>query len=256
MGALEQFKLDGRAALVTGGGTGIGLGIARGLAEAGASVAVCGRTAATLDAAVEQIEALGARGLAVVADVTEPEDLTLAVERVVGAWGRLDIGVNNAGVNEWVDALEIDASGWDQVLDTNLKGVFLSCQAEAQAMIAGGGGSIVNVASMSAQIVNRPQPQAHYNASKAAVVQLTRSLAVEWAPHGIRVNSVSPGYTRTEMADAPHTRAAWPIWLRDTPLGRMAEVDDIQGAVIFLASDASGFVTGHDLVVDGGFTAL
>ena len=176
------------------------------------------------------------------------------IDRIVSAWGRLDIACNNAGVNNWVDAAGMSEEDWDWIYDTNVKGAFLCSQAEARVMIAAGRGSIINLASISAIITNRPQPQSHYNSSKAALVQLSKSLAAEWAPHGVRVNSLSPGYTRTEMADAPRTREAQPIWNRDTPLGRMAEVEELQGAAVFLASDASSYVTGHDLIVDGGFT--
>lgn len=254
MGILDQFKLDGKTALVTGGGTGIGRALAIGLAEAGADVAVSGRSSATIDAVKGEIESMGRRSLAIVADVRVKDDVDRTIDTIVEEWGRLDIGVNNAGVGQWVATGELTEDDWDTVLDTNLKGPYLCSQAQARVMIPQGHGKIINNASMSARIVNRPQNQMHYNTSKAGLVHMTRSLAAEWAPHGIYVNSLSPGYTRTEMADAPEKRQAHSIWVRDTPLGRMAEVEDMQGALIFLASDASNFVTGHDLVVDGGFT--
>ena len=254
MGVLDQFSLAGRTALVTGGGTGIGKALAVGFAEAGADVVVCGRTQATLDDAAAAIEDTGQRALALTADVTKADEVNALIDRIVDAWGRLDIACNNAGVNNWVDAAGMSEEDWDWIYDTNVKGAFLCSQAEARVMIAAGRGSIINLASISAIITNRPQPQSHYNSSKAALVQLSKSLAAEWAPHGVRVNSLSPGYTRTEMADAPRTREAQPIWNRDTPLGRMAEVEELQGAAVFLASDAASYVTGHDLIVDGGFT--
>lgn len=254
MGVLDRFSLTGRTALVTGGGTGIGKALAVGFAEAGADVAVCGRTQETLDDAAALIEATGRRALALTADVTKADEVNALIDRIVDAWGRLDIACNNAGVNNWVDAAGMSEEDWDWIYDTNVKGAFLCSQAEARVMIAAGRGSIINLASISAIITNRPQPQSHYNSSKAALVQLSKSLAAEWAPHGVRVNSLSPGYTLTEMADAPRTREAQPIWNRDTPLGRMAEVEEMQGAAVFLASDASSYVTGHDLIVDGGFT--
>ncbi len=254
MGILDQFKLDRKTALVTGGGTGIGKALAIALAEAGADVAVSGRSSATIDAVKSEIESIGRRSLAIVADVRIKADVDRTIDTIVEEWGRLDIGVNNAGVGQWMATDELTEDDWDTVLDTNLKGPYLCSQAQARVMISQGYGKIINNASMSARIVNRPQNQMPYNTSKAGLVHMTRSLAAEWAPHGIYVNSISPGYTRTEMADAPEKRAAHSIWTRDTPLGRMAEVDDMQGALIFLASDASNFVTGHDLVVDGGFT--
>ena len=217
-------------------------------------MAVCGRTQETLDSTAAAIEDTGQRALALTADVTKADEVNDLVDRIVDAWGRLDIACNNAGVNNWVDAAGMSEEDWDWIYDTNVKGAFLCSQAEARVMIAAGSGSIINLASISARITNRPQPQSHYNSSKAALVQLSKSMAAEWAPHGVRVNSLSPGYTRTEMADAPRTREAQPIWNRDTPLGRMAEVEELQGAAVFLASDAASYVTGHDLIVDGGFT--
>ena len=254
MGTLNLFNLSGLTVLVTGGGTGIGRGLAVGFAEAGASVAVCGRTQATLDDTAAAIEAAGQRALALTAEGTQADQITSVVDCIVKEWNQLDVACNNAGVNNWVDSVDLSETDWNWIYDTNVKGAFFSAQAEGRVMIAAGSGSIINLASMSARVTNRPQMQAHYNSSKAALVQLTKSLAAEWASSGVRVNSLSPGYTRTEMADAPRTREAQPIWTRDTPMGRMAEVDELRGPAVFLASQASSYVTGHDLVVDGGFT--
>jgi NAD(P)-dependent dehydrogenase (short-subunit alcohol dehydrogenase family) len=198
-----------------------------------------------------EVAALGRRSLALRVDVTEREAVQGMVRQVVEAWGRLDIGVNNAGIGRWANAEEMSEADWDAVVDLNLKGVFLCCQAEGQVMLQQGGGRIINTASMSASIVNRPQNQVAYNASKAAVVHLTKSMAAEWAPRGVRVNCISPGYTRTPLVD--QVAHLVPGWLADIPMGRMAETSDLQGALVFLAADASAYVTGHDLVVDGGF---
>jgi NAD(P)-dependent dehydrogenase (short-subunit alcohol dehydrogenase family) len=176
------------------------------------------------------------------------------VDAVVDAWGKLDIGVNNAGVCSHVAVDEMGEEEWDRVIDTNLKGPFLCSLAQARVMRPNKYGKIINTASISGHIVNRPQDQTHYNTSKAGLIHLTKSLAAEWAADGIYVNSISPGYIRTEMADTPEIAKMHPIWLRDTPVGRLGEVEDLQGALIFLASDTSNFVTGCDLIVDGGFT--
>ena len=164
---------------------------------------MCGRTQATLDDTAAAIEATGQRALALTADVTKADEVNTLIDQIVSAWGRLDIACNNAGVNNWVEAAEMSEEDWDWIYDTNVKGAFLCSQAEGRAMMAAGSGSIINLASISARITNRPQPQSHYNSSKAALVQLSKSMAAEWAAHGVRVNSLSPGYTRTEMADAP-----------------------------------------------------
>ncbi|MGI5916385.1 MAG: SDR family NAD(P)-dependent oxidoreductase [Anaerolineae bacterium] len=252
MSILDRFSLQGRTALVTGSGQGIGRAFALALAEAGASVAVVDINPTTARAVAAEIEALGARSLALHVDVTQKEQVHRMVNDVLDAWGKLDIGVNNAGMGNWADAEAMSEADWDRVLDLNLKAVFLCCQAEGQVMLRQGYGKIINTASMSAHIVNRPQNQVAYNASKAGVVHLTRSMAAEWASRGVRVNSISPGYTRTSLVD--QVARLIPGWVRDIPMGRMAETEDLQGAVVFLASAASDYVTGHDLVVDGGFT--
>ena len=253
MGILERFSLEGKTAVVTGGGTGIGRGFALALAEAGADVAVAGRTAATIEAVAAEIEALGRKALAIPTDVTVGEQVNAMVDAVVDAWGQLDIGVNNAGTGGHIPAEDIDEDEWARVLDTNLKGPFLCSQAEARVMRPRGYGKIINNASMSGSIVNRSHEQTHYNASKAALIHLTKSLAAEWAPFGINVNSISPGYTMAGGAGSDRMAAMHDDWRRDTPLGRLGEVEDLQGAVVFLASDASTFVTGLDLIVDGGY---
>lgn len=255
MGVLDRFSLVDKNALVTGAGSGIGRALAVALAEAGADVALVGRRQDPLAETAAAIEGLGRRALVLPADVTQKSEVDGFVGEIVARWDRLDIAVNNAGVGEHAATLDTSEAGWDWVIDTNLKGPFLCMQAEARVMIPAGGGKIINNASMSGSIVNRPQWQAHYNTSKAGLIHLTRSLAAEWIPHGIYVNALSPGYITTDMADNPRIREqCQPIWLRDTPIGRMGSVEDLQGAVIYLASAASNFTVGLDLVVDGGFT--
>ena len=255
MGILERFSLAGKTSLVTGGGTGIGRAIATGLAEAGADVALIGRRREPLEETAAAVRGLGRRTLVLPADVRSKEAVDHFVDAIVSAWGRLDVAVNNAGIAAHTDTLDASETAWDEMIDTNLKGPFLCMQAEARVMIAGGGGKIINNASMSGSIVNRPQWQAAYNTSKAGLIHLTRSVAAEWITNGVYVNALSPGYIVTEMADNPHIREnLQPTWLRDTPIARMGTVEDLQGAVIYLASDASNFTVGLDMIVDGGYT--
>jgi len=252
MAILDRFSLAGRTAMVTGGGQGIGRALAIALAEAGADVAILDLNPETAEQVADEIRALGRRSLAIRADVTKRDQVSSAVQSVIDAWGSLIVGVNNAGIGRWADAESMSESDWDAVIAVNLKGVFNCAQSEGRTMLAQGYGKIINTASMSATVVNRPQNQVAYNASKAGVVQLTRSLAAEWASRGVRVNSISPGYTRTALVD--QVADLVPGWLEDIPMGRMAEVTDLQGAVVYLASEASDYVTGHDLIIDGGFT--
>jgi len=252
MGILDRFSLAGRTSLVTGAGQGIGHAYAMALAEAGADVAVVDINPETASVAAAEVAERGVRSLALTIDVRDSDQASAMVEAVVSAWGRLDIGVNNAGIGGWADAETMPEEDWDRVVAVNLRGVFLCAQAEGRAMLEQGYGKIINTGSMSAHIVNRPQNQVAYNASKAGVVHLTRSMAAEWAARGVRVNSISPGYTRTALVG--QVAHLVPGWLKDIPMGRMAEVTDLQGAVVYLASEASDYVTGHDLVVDGGHT--
>lgn len=250
-----SFRLDGRPAVVTGAASGIGRAIAVGLAEYGAPVVCVDRSEDGLAGVVEDIAAAGGRARAAVADVTDSGALTEAVGVAVGAYGPLRLAVNCAGIANAAPAEEMPAEQWDQVVEINLSGVFRSCQAQARAMLDAGGGAIVNIASMSGSIANRGLQQAHYNASKAGVVHLSRSLAMEWCARGIRVNSLSPGYTATPMNTRPEVADQARVFAAETPMGRMAAVTEMVGPAIFLLSDAASFCTGIDLVVDGGFTS-
>jgi len=251
-GILERFSLKGRTAFVTGAARGIGCGIARGLAEAGARVALVDRDGEAARGAARELAAEGLECLALEADVTRKDQVEAAVETILGRWGRLDIAVNNAGICHNAPSAELAEQDWDRVLAVDLKAVFLCAQAAGRRMIAQGSGSIINIASMSAQVVNFPQPQAAYNAAKAGVVQLTRSLAAEWAPHGVRVNSISPGYVNTSLLEPG--KSLQPQWLERTPQKRLGEPWEIGAAAVYLASEAARFCTGTDLVVDGGYT--
>lgn len=246
------FDLSGSSAFVTGAASGIGQRIAIGLAEAGATVGCVDREPAALEATVERISALGRRAVALAADVTDEQAVEEAVARHERDLGPLDVAVNAAGIANAAPTTEMGVEQWQRVIDVNLTGVFLCCRAQARAMLPHGRGSIVNVASISGSIVNRGLLQVHYNASKAAVIQLTRTLAVEWAAGGLRVNALSPGYTATAMNLRSEVADRAEQFARDTPLGRMATVGEMVGPALFLASQASAFCTGIDLVVDGG----
>lgn len=248
-----DFGLDGEVALVTGASSGIGQSIALALGRAGVAVGCGARNATRCAETVDRIRDAGGRAIAVEWDVTDPAQATAAVDAVEQAFGPLGLAVNNAGVGAGTPALELTPGQWQAVVDTNLTGVFFSCQAEARAMRAHGRGAIVNIASISATIANRNLTQAQYNASKAAVVHLTKSLAVEWAPLGLRVNAVSPGYTLTPMNRRPEVADLVAEFADTTPLGRLAEPEEIAGPVLFLLGPAAGYITGVDLLVDGGY---
>ena len=256
MGILDRFLLAGKTAVVTGAGKGLGQGMALALAEAGADVAIVEIDMPSAEAAAAEIRKLGRRALTIKADVTLPEEVEAMVGSVVQEWGRLDILVSNAGYAQPLSALEMPVQDWDRLLAVDLKGVFLCCRAAAPPMIKQGGGKIINIASMSAFHVNRDADYCHYNAAKAGVVMLTKSLAVEWARHRICVNSISPGYFRTPgnaaRSDNPAIRA---IRVDQGVIKRYGQAyQDLGGAVVYLASDASNFTTGCNLVVDGGYS--
>ncbi len=253
MPVMDRFSMRGRTAVVTGSTRGLGRAFARALAEAGADVVVVGRDAAAAAEVEAELAGLGARSVTVLADVTVRADLERVLARTVETFGRADVLVNNAGTCIHKPALEVTDEEWREVMGVNVDGLWMASQVFGRHMIESGGGSIVNVGSMSASIVNRPQWQPAYNASKAAVHHLTRSLAAEWAPSGVRVNAIAPGYMRTDMApvDEPRFRR---YWIEDTPQQRAGEPDELGPAVVFLASDASSFMTGSVLTIDGGYS--
>ncbi|MFW6388253.1 MAG: SDR family NAD(P)-dependent oxidoreductase [bacterium] len=259
MTILERFRLDGSTALVTGGGQGIGRSFCHALAEAGARVAVVDIDTTLAEKAAEELKNAGHEAMPIAADVTDEKQVASMVRTVVDAWGTLTIAVNNAGVGMWSDAMEMPYEQWRKVLNLNLDAVYLCSREAAKAMAEQSYGKIINTASMSAHISNTPQKQSAYNASKAGVLHLTRSLAAEWAPHGIRVNSISPGYTKTalveQLLETPEGKSMLPKWLEKIPLGRMANTEDLQGAVCYLAAPVSDYMTGADMLIDGGYCA-
>ncbi len=238
---------------MTGAASGIGRAIAAGVAASGAAVGCFDLPGEGLDGIDAEIRAAGGRSIALAGDVTDDEALAAAVHRTERELGNLGLAVNCAGIADAAPAEEMSRAQWQRVVDVDYTGVFLSCQAEGRVMLGHGGGSIVNIASMSGRIVNRGLDQVHYNSAKAAVIHLSKSLAMEWADRGIRVNAISPGYTATPMNTRPEVAEQVRRFEADTPLGRMAEVAELVGPAVFLLSDAASFCTGVDLVVDGGF---
>ncbi|HET6507832.1 MAG TPA: SDR family NAD(P)-dependent oxidoreductase [Baekduia sp.] len=252
---LERFRLDGRRALVTGAGQGIGRAFAHALGEAGARVAVIDLDRRRAEAVAAELSAKGIDALAIEADVSREDAAERYVGHVVDRWGGLEIAVNNAGVNRNSAAESTPIAEWDEVFAINARAVFLGCQAAGRIMLEAGYGKIVNTASMASILVPHPQKQAAYNAAKASVVQLTRTLAAEWADRGVSVNCISPGIIRTALIE--ESEALRPLvseWLTQIPAGRLGEVRDLQAAVVFLACEGSDYVTGHNLVVEGGQT--
>jgi NAD(P)-dependent dehydrogenase (short-subunit alcohol dehydrogenase family) len=252
-GVLDRFALSGKTALVTGGNRGLGKAFAVALAQAGASVAFSGRDAGRNAAVVAEAAGAGLTLHQIAADVTDDAAVEAMTAEAVDTLGGLNILVNNAGICYHAPAFEVTDEQWADVFDLNVRALWKCSLAAARQMTDRGGGSIVNIGSISGLIVNRPQWQPAYNASKAAVHQLTKSLAAEWAPAGIRVNAVAPGYVKTDMApvDRPEFNRHW---LEDAPQQRYALPAEIAPAVVFLASDAAAFVTGSVLVIDGGYT--
>lgn len=254
LNAPALFNLSDQVALVTGAGSGIGQRIAQGFAQVGADVACLDRREDDgLKETQALIEAAGRKALLITADVTDKAAVADAVARSKRDLGPLSVALNAAGIANANPAEEMELDQWQTMMDINLTGLFLSCQAEAKAMLARGKGSIINIASMSGVIVNRGLKQVHYNTSKAGVIHLTKSLAMEWVDRGIRVNAISPGYTATPMNTRPEMVHQTKLFEEQTPMGRMASVDEMVGPAIFLASDASSYCTGVDLLVDGGF---
>jgi NAD(P)-dependent dehydrogenase (short-subunit alcohol dehydrogenase family) len=253
---LDKFRLDGRVAVVTGAGQGIGLAIAEALSEAGAAVVIADRDAKVADAGRARLAANGHVADVAIVDVTDSHGVTDFADRLVARHGRVDILVNNAGIaRSETPAETVTDEHWLNVLDVNLNGTFWCCRAFGKHMLAAGAGAIVNLGSMSGFIVNKPQAQSYYNASKAAVHHLTKSLAAEWGARGVRVNAVAPTYIETPLnAFVKNDPAMYDAWVGGTPMARLGRVDEIASVVLFLASDAASLMTGSVVVVDGGYT--
>jgi NAD(P)-dependent dehydrogenase (short-subunit alcohol dehydrogenase family) len=253
MSTSANFDLTGKFALVTGASRGLGKSFALTLARAGAEVAVTSRTLASLEDTKKQIEALGRRCVPLVLDVRDQASITAAVAEAHGALSRIDILVNNAGCNIRKPALEVSWEDWNTILDTNLRGPFFVAQAVARNMVKQGGGRIINIGSVTS--VAGYAGLGPYGASRGGIKQLTMSLAADWGPHGITVNCLAPGWFKTSQNAVMYEDADWVKYLSDKiPLRRPGATDDLDGALVFLASEASRYVSGQTLLVDGGIT--
>jgi sorbose reductase len=253
MSVLDLFGLHGKRALVTGASSGIGKKVAEAYLQAGAQVAIAARRSEVLENVAGELASTGGRVVPICCDVTQPDQVTRMLDQVTTELGGIDIAVCNAGIVNVNGMLEMSLEEFQTIQDTNVTGVFLTAQAAARAMVRqGNGGIIINTASMSGHIINIPQQVGHYCASKAAVIHLTKAMAVEFAPHKIRVNSVSPGYILTELVEplAEYHR----LWEPKIPLGRMGRPEELAGLYVYLASEASSYMTGSDVVIDGGYT--
>ena len=258
MGIIEKMRLDEKKGFVTGGARGIGKSTATAFAEAGADVAIIDVDFAEAEKTAANIaRETGRKVIAIKTDCTDPKQVDDMVLQVTKELGGLDFCHNNAGICINAPAEEMTFEQWNKVINVNLNGIFLTDIAAGKYMLAHGGGSIINTASMSAHIVNVPQPQCAYNASKAAVIQLTKSLAIEWARRGVRVNSLSPGYIGTELTlNSPTLIPLIEKWNEMAPLGRMGRPEELAAICVYLAGDASSFTTGADFVIDGAFTCF
>jgi NAD(P)-dependent dehydrogenase (short-subunit alcohol dehydrogenase family) len=252
---LDKFSLAGQVGIVTGGGQGLGKVFCHAFADVGADVVVAEINPETGPVTAEEIRAKGRRASFVQTDVRERESVQAMVDQTLAEFGKIDFLMNNAGVNRLGNAEEATEEDWRDLFDVNLNGLFFCCQAVGQHMIERRDGRIINIASMSGLIVNRPQPQSSYNASKAAVIHLTKSLAAEWAQYNIRVNAIAPGYMATAMAKPFFDNPEYgDVWIDAIPMKRPGEPEELGPIAVFLASEASSYVTGTVVVVDGGYT--
>jgi NAD(P)-dependent dehydrogenase (short-subunit alcohol dehydrogenase family) len=253
---LEKFRLDRKTALVTGGGQGIGLACAEALAEAGARVVIADRDGGIAKAGCESLKAKGLNTETVIMDVTDSGQVGEVADKLVSQYGAVDILVNNAGIaRSETPAETVTDEHWLNVIDVNLNGTFWCCRAFGTHMLAAKSGAIVNIGSMSGFIVNKPQEQCYYNASKASVHHLTKSLAAEWGARGVRVNAVAPTYVETPLnAFVKNNPPMFNAWIGGTPMARLGQVDEVASVVLFLASEAASLMTGSIVLVDGGYT--
>jgi NAD(P)-dependent dehydrogenase (short-subunit alcohol dehydrogenase family) len=251
----KLFDLTGRVAIVSGGSMGLGLQMAEGLAEMGANLVLCARRKERCEQAAEALRSLGVQALALECDVRDKASIQRVIEETLARFGRIDILINNAGVSWGAKVEDMTLEQWDKVLSTNLTGTFLFCQATGKAMVAQGSGKIVNIASVAGLQGSSAELQAvGYQASKGGVIAFTKDLACKWAPHNIQVNAIAPGWFPTHMSERVIEQRK-DVLLEKIPLRRFGSDHDLKGAAVFLASDASSYVTGQVLIVDGGQTA-
>ena len=253
MSILDRFSLKGKVAVVTGGNRGIGRAIAGGFAEAGATVVIAARNEKKSAEAAKEIEASGGRAIAVTSDVSDRVQIERMIDTVTSDVGPIDVLVNNAGIGFHADALTLQDSEWNRLFGINLEGVWMTSQIVGRGMTQRRSGSIINIGSISGLIINRPQWHSPYGISKAAVHHLTRSLAAEWSQYGVRVNAIAPGYVKTEIASTEYQEYRH-YWKEEVPMQRYGSPDEIAPAALYLASDASSFMTGEVMVIDGGYT--
>lgn len=253
---LDKFSLEGQIGIVTGGGQGLGKAFCLAFAEAGADLVVAEINPETGPVTVEELQAIGRRAWFIQTDVRKRESIAAMVEKTMAEFGKIDFLMNNAGITIWREVEDVPEEEWRNLMDINLNGLFFCCQAVAKQMIKQGGGRIINIASMSGLIVNRPQCQASYNTSKAAVIHLTKSLAAEWAQYNIRVNAIAPGYMEGPMA-GPFFKdpKIGGVWLDAIPMKRPGQPEELCPVAVLLASEASSYMTGTTVVIDGGYTA-
>jgi NAD(P)-dependent dehydrogenase (short-subunit alcohol dehydrogenase family) len=253
---LEKFKVGGKTAVVTGGGQGIGLACVEALAEAGARVVIADRDTKAAQSALAEMKTKGYETEVADMDVTDSGQVTAIADQLVSRFGKVDILVNNAGIaRSETPAETVTDEHWLNVIDVNLNGTFWCCRAFGKHMLQAKAGTIVNIGSMSGFIVNKPQEQCYYNASKAAVHHLTKSLAAEWGARGVRINAVAPTYIETPLnAFVKSNPRMYDAWIGGTPMARMGQVEEIASVVLFLASDAASLMTGSIVLVDGGYT--
>lgn len=258
MGIIEKMRLDGKKCFITGGARGIGKCIATALTEAGADVAIVDIDLDTAQKTARELaERNGTKVFALRADITDPADVEAMMERILKEFGRLDVAFCNAGIDVVVPVEEDTFEGWCRVINVNLNGTFLTAQAAGKAMMKNGGGSIICTASMSAHITNIPQKECSYAASKAGVIAMARNMAIEWAAHHIRVNTISPGYMGTDLTlNDPALKPLISQWEELIPVHRMGKPEELQSIAVYLAGDTSSYTTGTDFLIDGGYTCF